>query len=211
MKAKCGAAYKDFWMRSHVPQALHYYLTDAVCEGIVGRTELKNRFLPHCKITIRSGVWFLELEEATMAFKSRLLSQTQQMKKKKNPNQERTPQKRKTFKNEKLFHFWNLWGQVGLSGAAVPGSPWSLWSSGPWGISLWLPAVVLYPFITWLCCISCVQSAECQHQASLAMKCEKLRYLWGWYLPYRNPRSGELWRTCTTGPLLLLHTTFMFS
>lgn len=93
MKAKCEAAYKDFWMSSHVPQALHYYLTDAVCEGIVGKTELKNRFLPHCKITIRSGVWFLKLEEVTMPFKSRLLSQAKQMKKKKPKPREKPPKK----------------------------------------------------------------------------------------------------------------------
>lgn len=197
MKAKCEAAYKDFWMSSHVPQALHYYLTDAVCEGIVGKTELKNRFLPHCKITIRSGVWFLKLEEVTMPFKSRLLSQAKQMKKKKTQAKRETSQK---------GNFWKLWGQVGRSGAVVLGSPCSLQSSGPWGISLWLPAVVHFTHSEPGCLVSVTSS-----QASLAFKCEKLRYLWGWYLPYKKPRSGELWRTCTSGPLLLLHTIFMFS
>ena len=70
MKAKCEAAHKDFWTECRVSQALHYYFADDVCEGTVRKTELKNRFLAHCNITLRSGIWFLELEEMTMSFKS---------------------------------------------------------------------------------------------------------------------------------------------
>ena len=65
MKAKCEAAHRQFWARSHVSHLLHYYFTGDVFEGTVGKTQLKNRFLLYCKITIRSGICFLELEEVT--------------------------------------------------------------------------------------------------------------------------------------------------
>lgn len=98
----------------------------------------------------------------------------------------RTPRphpRKENFSKWKAFSFLKALGPGGPVRCYCSGVPWSLRSLGPWGISLWLPAVVLYPFITWQRCVSCVQFAECQHQASLAMKCEKLRYLWGWYCP----------------------------
>lgn len=70
MKAKCEVANKKLWTKSCVSQALYDYFTDDVCKSIVVKTELKNRFLSHCKIIVRSGIWFLKLEEMTMPFKS---------------------------------------------------------------------------------------------------------------------------------------------
>ena len=102
MKAKCEAAHRQFWARSHVSLLLHYYFTGDVFEGTVGKTQLKNRFLLYCKITIRSGICFLELEEVIMPFKSWYCFK--QNKWNKIPKRE-TKEKRKIKRNEKPFLF----------------------------------------------------------------------------------------------------------